>query len=129
MQTLAGSIVALAALWLVGLAWLLFARPAVARRFLGGFATSARAHYLEIGLRMLAGAALVTFAPASRVSQILAAFGWLLLGTSAALALVPWTWHHRFAERAVPLATRWAPLMGLVSLALGGFLVYAVLAR
>ncbi|MBI3129799.1 MAG: hypothetical protein HYZ13_00430 [Acidobacteria bacterium] len=54
-------------------------------------------------------------------------FGWVLVITTGVLLLIPWRWHRRFAERAVPSATRYLSLVGLSSLALGGLLLTAVL--
>jgi len=53
-------------------------------------------------------------------------FGWVLLVTSACLLLVPWRWHHRFAQFAVTRVTRYIGLVGVASLVLGGFVLVAV---
>jgi uncharacterized protein YjeT (DUF2065 family) len=53
----------------------------------------------------------------------------VLLVTTAGLLIVPWRWHHRFAQRVVPLFTRYIALIGLVSLAIGGLILWAVAAR
>jgi hypothetical protein len=53
-------------------------------------------------------------------------FGWVLLLTTACLLLVPWRWHRRLAQHAVPLFTRYITLVGVVSLALGGLILAAV---
>jgi len=51
----------------------------------------------------------------------------VLVVTSAALLLVPWQWHRRFAGRAVPQALRFLPLIGICSLLLGGLVLVAAL--
>lgn len=101
-------------------------RPEVAKRFLGGHATSLRLHIVELALRVLAGTALVLSAPRMAVSPAFRAFGWVLVGTSLVLALVPWRLHQRFAAWAVPQATQHMPLIGIGSLA-GGLAVIAAL--
>lgn len=117
--TLATLGVALIGLYLLMLAAAALVRPAVATRFLGGFATSRTAHFAELSLRVIAGSALVAAAPAMAVSGVFLAFGWILIGTSLVLALVPWRLHQRFAAWSVPQATQYLPLIGLASLAAG----------
>ncbi|MBA2290851.1 MAG: hypothetical protein H0W15_00185 [Gemmatimonadales bacterium] len=102
--------------------------PAHASRFLLGFATSARAHFLELVLRGLVGGAFVLQAPAMRYSSIVYGFGWVLVATTAALLLLPWRWHRDFAQRAVPRATRFLIPIGLCSLIMGGVVWHAALA-
>jgi hypothetical protein len=59
---LASILVLLTGLYLIGLALGLFLSPARAKAFLGGFASSAFTHYLELVLR-LAGGAILLYAP------------------------------------------------------------------
>lgn len=91
-------------------------RPDWVRAFLGGFAASARAHFLELLLRILAGLAFVQLAPGSAWPPALHAFGLLLIVTSTLLLFVPWRLHRRFAAWAVPMATRWMPGYALACL-------------
>jgi hypothetical protein len=58
-----------------------------------------------------------------RFGSAFAGFGWLLVLTSAGLALLPWRWHRAFALRAVPYAVRYPPLLGLAALLLGGLVL------
>jgi hypothetical protein len=102
--------------------------PARARTFLLAFAQSPKAHYAELAIRMLAGAAFVMVAPRSLAPELFRLFGWVLLLTSAGLALLPWRWHRRFAKYGVPKALRFLPLLAIVSSALGGLVLWAVLA-
>lgn len=98
-----------------------FARELVTR-YLSAFASSARAHYLEQGLRLVAGAALVSAAPQMRFSAAVSGFGWIVVVTTLGLLLIPWRWHHRFAQWAIPLAIR-----NLTSYAVGSLLLGLVL--
>ncbi len=68
---------------------------------------------------MLAGSALVLSAPRMAVRTAFLAFGWVLIGTSLLLALVPWRLHQRFAAWSVPRATQHTPLIGVGSIAEG----------
>lgn len=126
-ETVALFVVVQAGVYLLALGVISLVRPALASRFLLGFAGSAGAHYTELSLRLLVGGALVVQAPQMAFSAGFDLFGWVLLATSASLLLMPWRWHQRFAQRVVPRATRYIALLGLVSAALGGGLLAAVL--
>lgn len=101
--------------------------PATARRFLMGFAGSASKHYLEMTLRMVVGIALVIQAPYLLYSTAFTFFGWILIGTTAVLFVIPWTWHQRFAEKVLPRVASTLPLMGVVSIAMGSGLMFCLI--
>jgi hypothetical protein len=121
------AIVVLAALFFFGLAAASFLAPAHAASFLGGFAGSVRAHVLEMLVRIIVGWAFVVSAPSMRFSGAFRLFGWVLVISSIVLLLLPWRWHHRFAQHVVPPITRHVWLFGIVALPLGGVIVFAVL--
>lgn len=119
-----------AAIYLILLGFGALLRPTPTKRFLEGFASSARVHFLELGLRLIAGAALLTSAPRMQFSALFTVFGWVLIGTTLVLAILPWRLHHRFATWSVPQATRYMPLFGAGSTAAGlALLVALVLPR
>lgn len=122
------AMVVLVAFYLLGLGAASLVAPTQARRFLLGHASTPSLHWLEMGLRLLAGAAFVLRAPAMRFPEVFAGLGWVLLVTSAVLVLLPWSWHRRIAERSVPQALRFLPLLGVSALLLGGGLLWAALA-
>lgn len=124
---LAEALVWCAAGYLLALGVALLVRPAQGRRFLAGFAQTAAAHYLELGLRILIGAALIVHAPKVPASSLFVAIGWMLIATSLGLALLPWRWHARISQRTVPMATRFSGLLGLASILLGAGLAFALL--
>jgi hypothetical protein len=101
-------------------------RPSQAKRFLLGFADSALKHYAELFIRLFAGSALLVFAPTSSYSTALSIAGWLLLGTTAAMAILPWRVHNRFAQKYVPKALKYLPIVGVTSLGLGGLLLWSI---
>jgi hypothetical protein len=119
-------VLALTAAYLVGLGACALLRPALARRFLLGHASSPRLHYLELALRLLVGGALLVRAPAMPWPQAFTFVGWVLVVTTLVLALVPWRRHQAFAQRTVPQALRFLPLLGVASLGLGAGLSYAI---
>ena len=126
-DALAATAVWSAAGYLLALGVMLLMRPEQGRRFLAGFAQTAFAHYLELGLRILIGAAFIVHAPRMAASSLFVAIGWMLIATSLGLALLPWRWHARISQRSVPMATRFSGLLGLASILLGAGLVYALL--
>ena len=94
-----------------------------------GFASSAFTHYLEISLRIIIGAALVVYAPRMMFAMAFLVFGWMLIGTSAVLALIPWSWHNRFAKLTLPRILKYPALLAIFSAAMGIFVIFALLYR
>lgn len=124
-ELLAAAVVAIVGLYFVGLGVVSLSAPAVASRFLLRHAHTAFAHYLELLIRLLVGSALLVRAPSMRYSDLFVAFGWILVITTTGLAVIPWRWHQRFAERFVPRAIRHLKLIAIVSLGLGCFILAA----
>jgi len=120
------ALVAGAGLFLVGLGGAALLAPSRASGFLLAFAGSPAKHYAELTVRLVVGGAFVLAAPHAAFSAGFSLFGCVLLGTTAALLLVPWRWHRRFAQRAVPQALRFLPLVGAASLVLGALVLWAV---
>ncbi len=121
----AGLVVILSGGYLVGLGALSIVSPQRVARFLGAFASSAFAHFLEQCIRLVAGAAIVLYAPHMRFPGFFQAFGWVLVITSACLFVIPWRWHHRFAQQVIPQRTRNVRLYGIASAALGALVLFA----
>jgi hypothetical protein len=126
MEVLAGMLVVAFGVFLVGLSGLIAFRSRLAEQFLRSFASSARAHYAEQGLRLLAGGAMVLFAPLMWHPELFALFGWLITVTAVALLLLPWRWHHEFGKRAIPSVIRHMKLFALGAFALGMLVFYGV---
>ncbi len=127
LNTLSLLVVVLAGLYFVVLSAVILAAPARASSFLAGFASSATTHYVELLVRWLVGAAFLIQAARVPLPAAFSAFGWLLLVTTAGLFLVPWRWHRRFALRVVPHVLRYCSLVALVSLLIGGFVLWSAI--
>lgn len=125
-QFFAIALVAMAGIYFVGLGGAALLAPARTSRFLLAFASTPRKHYAELALRIILGGAFIVAAPRLPFSGPFALFGWVLLGTTLALVVVPWRWHHRFAQRAVPEALRFLPLVGVCSVVSGALVLWAV---
>lgn len=128
MSAVAAVVVVAFGLFLVALTGVAFAKPAIAERFLTAFASSARTHYVEQIVRLLIGAALVVLAPTMWQPKIFWLVGWAIVVSSVALMCVPWQWHHRFAERVLPIVVRHLKLCAIGPFAFGALLLYAVFA-
>lgn len=125
MTWIAGAVVVACGLFLIGFAVAMLTARAASERFLRKFASSAEAHFTEQTLRLIAGGGFVLFAPEMRYPLVFVAFGWVLIVTAAGLMLLPWRWHQRFGEWAIPLAIRHMRLYAVAALALGGFVLWA----
>jgi hypothetical protein len=123
---LAKTILAAVAVFFLLLGLISLIRPNHAKRFLLGFAASAPKHYAELCARFVVGGAMLVVASHSTHSVALTAFGWLLIVTTAFMAIVPWGVHRRFTEVAVPKALRFLPIIGVTSVVLGGLLLWSV---
>ena len=104
------------------------ASPAIARRFVTAFASSARTHYAEQAVRLLVGAALVVRSPSMWQPNVFWLVGWAIVVSSAVLLCVPWQWHHRLGERVLPVLVRHLRVYAVGSFAFGALLLYGVFA-
>jgi len=112
-----------AALYLLALAIFSFLKPQKASQFFLGFVSSAYLHYLELFIRIIFGSAFIIRAPLMMLPELFTIFGWVLVGTSVCLLFIPWQWHQKFAQKAVPQALRQLKLVAVSSFLLGGFII------
>jgi hypothetical protein len=127
LTTLALLVTSLAGFFLLALGVAAIASPGRATTFLLGFATTPSKHFLELGIRVLVGAAFMTAAPQLPFANAFYVFGAVLVVTSCLLALVPWRFHQRFAHRSVTRALRYLNLIGFASIA-GGLAILVAIA-
>ena len=114
-------------LFMVGLAILIFIKPAVTERFILSFASSARAHYIEMCFRLLLGASLVLLSHEVWQPKLFLALGWIIVITSVALLLMPWQLHQRLGRRVLPILVRNMKPYGLGVFAFGALLLYGAM--
>lgn len=130
-SVLAFAIVTAAGIWLVGVAALMAARPATCialfERMTAGLQASTRRRFdlTEQGLRILAGAALIVRAPASKLPLPFEIAGWALVLTSVLILALPVRWHAAYGAwwcgRLRPTAIR---LLSPVPAIVGAGLIY-----
>ena len=126
MIVLAGFVVVASSLCLIGLACVIFIRPAPAQRFLMSFASSAQAHYVEQAFRLLLGTSLVVLSPTMWQAPLFRLIGWAIVLASIVLLLMPWQWHNQFAKRVLPQLVKYMRLYATGAFAFGSLLLYAV---
>jgi len=123
----AGATVVLVGGYFCALGLAAFLAPALATRFLRGFAQSASTHYLELGIRIPVGAAFILRAPELPREPLFTALGWMIVISSLVLLVIPWRWHRQFAERVVPPVARYLRWLGVASLGLGVVVLWAAI--
>ena len=126
MNAVAGAILVAFGLFLISLAVVVFAKPAVAERFFMSFASSARAHNTEQVVRLLIGASLVIRSAAMWEPKFFWLVGCAIVLSSLVLILAPWQWHHRFGEKVRPILIRRMKLFAIGIFAFGVLLLYGV---
>jgi uncharacterized protein YjeT (DUF2065 family) len=126
MSLLAGLVVLLAGLYLVGFGLSAVLVPARTSAYLHGFASSLRLHLLELSVRLVVGVAFIAYASRMSLGGTFHVFGVILVVTTVGLALLPWRWHQRIARASVPAAARFLPLLGMIAVAAGAFVVWAL---
>jgi hypothetical protein len=128
MSVVAAVVVVVFGLSLIVFSGAAFAKRASAERFVSAFATSAKAHYVEQGVRLLVGAALVVRSSSMWQPRMFWLVGWAIVISSAVLLCVPWQWHHRLGERVLPLVVGHLRLYAAGAFVLGALLLYGVCA-
>jgi protein-S-isoprenylcysteine O-methyltransferase Ste14 len=126
MKVLSGTLVTLLGVLLTAFAVLIAIKPKLAEQFLRSFASSPRAHYSEQLLRLIAGGALVSFAPWMWHPDLFRVLGWLIVATALVLLLLPWRWHNTFGTWAIPLVIRYMKLYAVGASALAILIFYGV---
>ncbi|MCE9557441.1 MAG: hypothetical protein K8R88_00675 [Armatimonadetes bacterium] len=126
LQTISLIVLAIIGLYFIGLGVFALFSPALAQKFLLGFATTLFKHYLELAIRFIAGASFLLYAPKTGFPEVFSIIGWVLLTTTFGLLVIPFRWHEKFAKKAVPAALKYLKVIGISSLAVGSALLYAI---
>jgi hypothetical protein len=113
------------AAYLLILGALVFIRPPVVHQFFGGLASSNRVNFLEAALRLVVGLAFMAVSLETKLPLVLFWFGVVLAATAIPMMFL-YRLHKRQAVWVIPLTKRILPLMGVVAIALGALIVWAV---
>src|SRR5690349_11170011 len=103
MQGVALVLVTIAGVWLIGIALLMAIRPSYCLHLLHVMrarleASDWRLQLAEQTMRIVAGAALIISAPASRSPALLSVFGWMIVVSSVLILMLPIRWHGAFGS-------------------------------
>lgn len=118
-------IVLLFALFLVGLAVLIFIRRAPALTFLSKFASTPRINALEAVMRFLTGIGFMGASPDLRFSSVAFYFGLLLAATAVPMLFLPKA-HARYGKWSMKVLPKILSIYALVALSMGVFILYAL---
>jgi hypothetical protein len=111
--------------YLLILGALVFVRPAVVHRFFGGLAASWRVNFLEAGLRLIVGLAFMAVSAETKLPLVFFWFGAVLAVTAIPMMFL-YRLHKSQAVWVIPLTKRFLPLMGIVAIALGALVAWAL---
>ena len=114
-----------AAAYLLILGALMFVRPAVVHRFFGGFASSNRVNFLEAAVRLVVGLAFMGVSAETKLPLVFFGFGAVLAVTAIPLMFL-YRLHKAQAGWVIPFTRRFLPLMGVVAIAVGALIAWAV---
>ncbi|HMS68092.1 MAG TPA: hypothetical protein PKD18_08130 [Saprospiraceae bacterium] len=128
MQITAGIITCIFSLVLIALLIVVLTKKEWAISFISAFASTAKAHFIEQSLRLIAGASILIYSENMLFPKIFNLFGWILMMTSAILMLTPWKWHQSFGKVAMPLVIKNLILYAIAAAAMGMIILYCVIA-
>ncbi len=128
MQIVALAAVVLSGLWLIVVAWLMWARPRNCLSWLNLFASTWRINVTELSLRATVGLALLVRSPSSKAPDLFEIGGWFIFVTSIMLLIVPRPWHSAYAVWwSKKLPTSFVRAMAPLTAAAGLLLIYVAL--
>lgn len=120
------ALILLFALFLISLSVIMTAHPRWGRKFLESFASSAKAHYTEMAIRLVFGASLILHESYNHYGYFMNLLGWVVVITTIGLLVFPWKWHHKFAGKVIPPVIRFMKFYALMLLVFGIMLIWVV---
>src|SRR5690348_11840464 len=101
MHAVAFLIVLAAGVWLIAVSALMALRPDYCLHLFEKMSSNLknsnwRLNITEQGLRIMAGAALIVHAPASKLPLVFEVFGWLVVASSILILAAPIRWHGAY---------------------------------
>jgi hypothetical protein len=124
-------IIAVAGIWLVAVALLMALRPIYCLKLFEKMtknleASSWRLQLTEQGLRVLAGVSLIVRSPASKLPLAFEVAGWVLVGSSLLVLVLPIGWHGKYGSFWLQRLTPWViRALSPVPALTGAGLIYA----
>lgn len=124
---LSGSVTIIFGLYLIILLIITILNKKVAVSYFSSFASSARAHYLEQILRLIAGISMLSFSKSMLFAQFFEILAWIIVISTIVLILTPWTWHNKLGKWAIPLTVRNLNFYAVSASIFGVFILYCVI--
>lgn len=126
-QILSGGVMVLFALYLISLLVMTILNRELAVNYFSSFASSARAHYLEQILRLIVGVSILFYSEFMLFARFFGIFAWIIIVSTVALFLIPWTWHHKLGKRVIPLTIRHLNFYAVSASLFGVFVLYCII--
>jgi len=115
-------------LWMIGLGGFMAVAPRRALAALAAMGGTARVHFGEMGIRVLAGAALMLASGGSRIPQALWLVGAFLVVSAVVLMLLPRRWHSAYSRWWAGRIPVWGVrVVAPMSVLIGGVLIWTVI--
>ena len=115
------------ACWMIGLGIFMAVAPRPALSALAAMGGTPRVHFGEMAIRILAGAALMLTAEASRFPQALWLIGVFLIASAVGLMLLPRRWHSAYSRWWAARIPVWTVrIVGPISVAIGAVLIWTL---
>jgi hypothetical protein len=109
---------------LIGIAVLV--KPNAVFGYMGRHSKTLHIHILAVVVRLILGAALISYAAESRYPIVLEILGWISVAAAIMLAAIGRSRFMRLMDWALKLTDSFGPYAGILVIVFGGFLVYAV---
>ena len=124
---LSGCVMVVFGLYLISLLIITIVNKKIAVNYFSSFASSARAHYLEQMLRLIVGTSMLLFSKSMLYAQFFEMFAWIIILSTIALILIPWTWHNKLGKRVIPLTIRNLKFYAVSASIFGIFILYCII--
>ena len=127
MVTIAKWTVILFGMFIICVGFLMLFAPVKARETLRKAGSTNFINYAEITIRMIPAIGLILYADYSKYPEVFKVFGWLMLGTSFILYIVPRKLHNKFSLKSADiLKPLYFQLLSPFAFILGTVIIYCV---
>lgn len=128
LSVVAGGAAVALGLWMIGLGVFMAVAPRRALAALAAMGGTARVHFGEMAIRILAGGALMIASGGSRFPQALWVIGAFLIVSAVVLMLLPRRWHSAYSRWWAARIPVWAVrVVAPTSVLIGAALIWIVL--
>ena len=120
-------IVILFGLFIISAGFIMLLNPEKARQILQKAGSTNVINFTELGLRLIAGVALVLSADEAKFESFFRILGWFIAVSSVIIMIIPRRLHHQYSVKAAEiLKPNYFRMVSPMAFLFGGFLIYAV---